>query len=81
MFSGVASFDGANITSIRGITDKVGDFTLDNKVDFDDLSVLCNHWLQDRIFVDIAPPQTGDSIINLADFAEFSKRWLDGTEP
>jgi rhamnogalacturonyl hydrolase YesR len=81
MFSGIASFDGASSTSIRGITDKVGDYTLDNKVDFDDLRVLCNHWMEDQVFVDIAPPQTGDSIINLADFAEFSKHWLDGTEP
>jgi predicted outer membrane repeat protein len=44
--------------------------------DFDDLALLCDHWLQDEPSLDIAPEPTGDGIINFLDFAFLADWWL-----
>ncbi|MHC4616963.1 MAG: S8 family serine peptidase [Planctomycetota bacterium] len=44
--------------------------------DFDDLALLCAHWLQYDPLVDIAPGPTGDGIINFLDFAFLADCWL-----
>jgi len=77
-FSAIASFDGSNQPITRRITDMVGDFNIDGKVNIVDLSILCHYWLQNQTSLDIAPPPIGDGIINFLDYVEFTKHWLDG---
>ncbi|MHC4572752.1 MAG: right-handed parallel beta-helix repeat-containing protein [Planctomycetota bacterium] len=79
-FSAIASFDGGDHFFVRGISDLVGDFSLDGKVDYDDLSLLTMYWLNDRPALDVAPP-AGDRIINLLDFVVFGRNWLAGAGP
>jgi unsaturated chondroitin disaccharide hydrolase len=78
--SGTASFDGTDEPIARDITDMIGDFSIDGKVDRIDLAMLCNNWLQDHWLLDISPPPIGDNIINLLDFAKFARHWLEGAE-
>jgi PKD repeat protein len=54
------------------------DFNHDGIVDFEDLKLLVNDWLQtNSIFVgDIAPSPNGDGTVNLTDFARFAQEWL-----
>ncbi|MBN1456666.1 MAG: VCBS repeat-containing protein [Sedimentisphaerales bacterium] len=56
----------------------LGDFEPDGDVDFDDLLVLANQFLQtpEDPIVDIAPYPSGDNFIDLQDFAVFSQNWL-----
>ncbi|HUW18015.1 MAG TPA: S8 family serine peptidase [Sedimentisphaerales bacterium] len=51
-----------------------GDFNYNGSVDFDDLEMLVQHWLQNEPRVDIAP-EGGDGIINFLDLAEFALGW------
>jgi PKD repeat protein len=57
---------------------KLCDFNHDGIVDFEDLKLLVNDWLQtDSIFVgDVAPSPNGDGTVNLTDFARFAQDWL-----
>jgi pimeloyl-ACP methyl ester carboxylesterase len=59
-----------------------GDFYLDGAVDLQDLAILVKQWLQapGEHTADIAP-WGGDGVINVFDFAEFAKYWLEGTTP
>jgi unsaturated rhamnogalacturonyl hydrolase len=52
-----------------------GDIDGDGDVDFDDLDILADHWLEDYPSADIAPPG-GDGVINFLDFAELAEYWL-----
>ncbi|MFZ0035426.1 MAG: S8 family serine peptidase [Sedimentisphaerales bacterium] len=52
----------------------LADFHGDGFVDFEDLEMLLDYWLQDEPLVDIAP-SGGDGIINLLDFAKFAQYW------
>jgi rhamnogalacturonyl hydrolase YesR len=52
-----------------------GDIDGDGKVDFKDLKILTDNWLDDEPAADIYPSE-GDGIINLLDFAEFAKDWM-----
>jgi unsaturated rhamnogalacturonyl hydrolase len=51
------------------------DINGDGKVDFKDLKVLADHWLNDWPTADIYPSE-GDDIINFLDFAELAGNWL-----
>jgi hypothetical protein len=53
-----------------------GDFTGNGKVDFPDLALLANRWLDDEPVLDIAPPDSADGIVSFLDFACFSTDWL-----
>jgi hypothetical protein len=57
----------------------VGDLDGNNVVDFDDLAIFAEQWLQStgNSSADIAPPPAGDGIVNLDDFALFVRSWLE----
>jgi hypothetical protein len=56
-----------------------GDFHQPNYiVDFQDLSVLTKEWLFEE--PDLETDLTGDSLINMLDFSEFARHWLE-TDP
>jgi subtilisin family serine protease len=56
----------------------VGDFEPDCDVDWADLKVLAEQWLQSPGIpsADIAPSPSGDGIVNFLDFAELAKSWM-----
>jgi subtilisin family serine protease len=55
-----------------------GDFEPDCDVDWADLKVLAEQWLgtPGTPSADIAPPPSGDGIVNFLDFAELAKSWM-----
>jgi hypothetical protein len=55
------------------------DFTRDRKTDLSDLTMFSDVWLHDSPYYDLIPRRTGDSIINLNDFAVFSQHWLEAS--
>ena len=59
-----------------------GDFDSDGDVDFADLMILANQWLQPpgNPSADIAPQPNGDGIVNFLDFAVFAQHWLEDAE-
>jgi hypothetical protein len=56
-----------------------GDITGDGKVDFEDLAILADQWLQPpgTPSADIAPPPYGDGRVNFLDFAVLAENWLE----
>lgn len=52
-----------------------GDIDGDGDVDFDDLKILADNWLEDYPTADIFP-SGGDGIINFLDFAALANDWL-----
>jgi subtilisin-like proprotein convertase family protein len=59
-----------------------GDFEPDCDVDWADLAVLIEQWLQvpGTPSADIAPQPDGDGIVDFYDFAELATHWLIGSE-
>jgi subtilisin family serine protease len=59
-----------------------GDFEPDCDVDWIDLMMIAEQWLQSPAVpsADIAPPPSGDGIVNFLDFAELAKHWLQGVQ-
>jgi hypothetical protein len=59
----------------------LGDFEPDGDVDFNDLTILVNQWLQipGSPSADIAPQPGGDNFVDFRDFALFAESWLEGT--
>jgi hypothetical protein len=57
-----------------------GDINHDGKVDFEDLKILTDQWLQPpgSPSADIAPLPSGDGIVNFLDFAILAQSWLQG---
>ena len=55
-----------------------GDFDGDSDVDFNDFAILARAWRQNNPLVDIAPPPTGDGIIDIWDFDALCDNWLAG---
>ncbi len=58
------------------------DITGDGKVNFEDIEVMADQWLQlpGVPSGDIAPPPDGDGAVNFLDFAVLAAQWLEGTE-
>jgi formylglycine-generating enzyme required for sulfatase activity len=56
-----------------------GDFEPDCDVDFADVAVIVEQWLQvpGSPSADIAPPPAGDGIVNFKDFALLANQWLN----
>jgi hypothetical protein len=52
-----------------------GDFICPDGVDIFDLAELCEQWLVSEIPADLAPPPSGDGIVNFADFSVFASQW------
>lgn len=52
------------------------DFTLDGRIDFKDFAELARFWLQANPIVDVAPPPTGDGIVDTLDLSLFASYWL-----
>jgi len=54
------------------------DFTGEGIIDFIDLEMLVDHWLQPPGVpsADIAPQPTGDGIVNFFDFAALAENWM-----
>ena len=59
-----------------------GDITGNGRVDFEDLKVLADQWLQPPSIpsADIAPPPSGDNFVNFLDFAILAENWLQGAD-
>jgi len=59
-----------------------GDISEDGKVNYEDLGVLADQWLQPpgTPSADIAPSPV-DGLVNFLDFAVLAKHWLEGTAP
>ncbi len=58
-----------------------GDFACPDGVDFFDLKVFTDQWLQEGAYsADIAPEPEGDGLVNLLDFAILGKKWFEGVE-
>ena len=57
-----------------------GDFEPDGDVDVDDLMIMAGQWLDngENLQSDIAP-SPADGTVNLKDFAELSRHWLENT--
>ncbi|MCJ7779182.1 MAG: hypothetical protein MUP16_12835, partial [Sedimentisphaerales bacterium] len=70
--------DDLGCTSRIDVSELTGDFNDDRRVDFEDLGIMAQYWLQDEPLVDIAPLPTGDDIANMQDFAIFAGNWLKG---
>jgi len=57
----------------------LGDFVCPDGVDWSDLAVFCEQWLQVGAYsADIASPPAGDGIVNFLDFAALVQNWLAG---
>ncbi|MFH1370665.1 MAG: hypothetical protein ABII09_05195 [Planctomycetota bacterium] len=52
-----------------------GDIVCPDGVDTYDLAELCGQWLFDEIPADLAPPLSGDGIVDFADFSIFASQW------
>jgi hypothetical protein len=61
----------------------IGDLEPDGDVDYDDLLILVNQWLQvpGSPSADIAPQPNGDNIVDFRDFALLAENWLIGSVP
>jgi len=76
-----------NVSNIGKTTVKVGyiiaykgDLNCDNAVDFKDLAVLAEQWLQDRgdlPYAYIAPASQSEGVVDLEDFAILYQHWLE----
>ncbi|GAH02780.1 unnamed protein product, partial [marine sediment metagenome] len=55
-----------------------GDITGEAGVDYEDLSILVDQWLQPPGIpsADIAPQPDGDNLVNFKDFAALAENWL-----
>lgn len=55
-----------------------GDVTGEGVVDFEDLAILAEQWLQvpGEPSADIAPPPNGDGIVNFLDFSLMAENWM-----
>ena len=64
-------------------TSIAGDISKDGSVDIYDLGIMAGQWLSVPAIpsADIAPPPSGDGIVNFLDFALFSQHWLEGVGP
>lgn len=58
------------------------DFACPDGTDNIDLYYFIQHWLLEGsgLPCDIAPPPTGDDVVDFLDYAEFAKYWLEGKE-
>jgi hypothetical protein len=54
----------------------IGDLNNDCKVDFYDLKIMAENWLESGPTADIVPPPSGDSRVNFKDFAALAENWL-----
>ncbi|MFH1370666.1 MAG: GLUG motif-containing protein [Planctomycetota bacterium] len=52
-----------------------GDIVCPDGVDTFDLAELCEQWLFEEIPADLAPPPSGDGIVDFADFSIFASQW------
>lgn len=59
-------------------SETIGDITGEGDVNFEDLKVLAEQWLQPpgNPSADIAPQPNGDNIVNFLDFALLAENWL-----
>lgn len=60
----------------------LADLNCDSHVDFTDVAILANQWLQPPGYpsADIAP-ENGDNIVNINDLKALCDNWLEGTTP
>lgn len=56
----------------------IADFYPDCVIDFADLAIMANQWLQTpgEISADIAPQPNGDNFVNFLDLAQFALQWM-----
>jgi hypothetical protein len=56
-----------------------GDITCDGQVDYDDVRMLADSWLEGGSFSDLAAWPHCDNLINNHDFTVLARSWMDGT--
>ncbi|MBN1846352.1 MAG: hypothetical protein JW810_11755, partial [Sedimentisphaerales bacterium] len=70
--------DGLDYPRLAWQFSMLGDFINPGRVDNYDLYVLAGDWLSvSSRCGDIAPPESPDGIVNLLDYTEFARHWLD----
>jgi endoglucanase len=85
-FSKSPSYSWVDTTTLHalGIACGQGDINCDGIVDYNDLKILAQQWLQHRDFppyADIAPESNGDDMVNFLDFAVVAEHWLENVTP
>jgi hypothetical protein len=71
--------DGTNYPKLAWQVPVLGDFGCPDGVDWIDVAILCDQWLQvGEYSADIAPPPDGDGIVNFRDFAAQAENWQAG---
>jgi hypothetical protein len=71
-----AHYSGDNVGSAYVFTRPVADLDRNCAVDFADFADLGGSWLQNNPLRDIAPPPTGDGIVDIYDLALLCYNWL-----
>ncbi len=68
--------NGIELVSVT-LTYMIGDLNFDSRIDFEDLEILANQWLQPpgTPSADIAPLPDGDGIVNFKDFNVLAENW------
>ncbi len=72
----------SDVYLIKLAPENIADITGDNRVDWDDLKILAEQWLQHPSVpsADIAPTPP-DGTVNFLDYAVLADHWLEGTSP
>jgi len=71
----------SSIESATTDSDNPGDVTGDCAVDWADLRIIVQDWLQSESMADIYPSPDGDGIVNFLDFSALTLHWLEGVMP
>ena len=76
----IAEIGGQVLAMFPYVLSIAGDITGNGIVDFEDLAILADQWLQPPGIpsADIAPSPNGDGIVNFLDFAVLAGHWLEG---
>ncbi len=85
-FSKTPSYDWIyeEILNALGLLCGEGDINCDNTVDYEDLVILLDQWLQPPDtppYADVAPLPDGDGIADFLDFSAVGKHWMEDVTP
>ena len=71
--------EGTNYPKLAWQIPLPGDFVCPDGVETNDLGVLCEQWLLEKLSMDIVP-NGGDGIVNFLDWASFASGWQNTTD-
>ncbi|GAF74413.1 unnamed protein product, partial [marine sediment metagenome] len=72
--------DGTNYPKLAWQIPLLGDFVCPDGVEINDLAVLVEQWLLEKLSADISP-DGGDGFVDFADWAVFANAWQSTSEP